>query len=47
MSKWWCFFGVHEWEIADKYNVTYWHNGVGVVHVMRCRCCGEMKTRHM
>lgn len=45
MSKWWCFFGVHEWETEQQYQATYWHGGKGFLIIQRCKCCGIVRRR--
>lgn len=50
MSKWWCFFGVHELETVDQgpYKVYEWSgrlSATGNYYILRCRCCGAMKRK--
>ncbi|UYD59119.1 hypothetical protein HPMBJEAJ_00004 [Aeromonas phage avDM6] len=50
-NKWWCFFGVHEYEIFDTQWVREDHmiRGWKSYHrlYIRCKCCGKVKFKNM
>lgn len=45
MSKWWCFFGVHEYEIIQHGRVSYSDGASGNYYDLRCKCCGKISTK--
>lgn len=49
-NKWWCLFGVHEYEIFDTQWVRdehwgYWKSYHRVY--VKCKCCGKIKSKNM
>lgn len=50
-SRFWCFFGVHKFEIKDESTWQITDNGTvlskGPMYILRCPVCGKMKAERL
>ena len=50
-SRFWCFFGVHKFEIKDESTWSITDNGTvlskGPMYILRCPVCGKMKAERL
>lgn len=45
--KWWCLFGVHEYDIIKNVTLTDYSGARGSRWILKCKCCGRMKKKDL